>query len=141
MEERKPHFVGKALAAGRDGLRVPVDREHAALPTQGLEDLCRMTAAPKRRIDIVTARFEGQSRERLRNEHRYMLVHFALVPRCLPDARPSGRTTPEIVNSLPIAAPQSFSESSSEDLPPADGSFVNHWSRQRPSSHNSNRLP
>lgn len=81
MDERKPHFVGKALAAGRDGLWIPVDREHATFPTQGLEDLCRMTAAPKRRIDIVTARFEGQTRERLGNEHWYVLVHFALVPR------------------------------------------------------------
>ena len=75
MEERKPHFVGKALVAGRDGLRVPVDREHAAFPTQGLEDLCRMTAAPKRRIDIVTARFEGQGRERLIDKHWRVLIH------------------------------------------------------------------
>ena len=75
MEERKPHFVGKALAAGRDGFRVPVDREHATFPTHGLEDLCRMTAAPKRRIDIVTARFEGQSRERLSDEHWCVLIH------------------------------------------------------------------
>jgi hypothetical protein len=75
MDERKPHFVGKTLAPGRDGLRVPVDREHAAFPTQGLEDLCRMTAAPKRRIDIVTARFEGQSRERLIDEHWSVLIH------------------------------------------------------------------
>jgi hypothetical protein len=83
-----------------------------------------MTAAPKRRIDIVTARFEGQTRERLGNEHWCVLIHFALVPRFLPDARPPGRTTPEIVNSLPIAAPYSFSATSSGDLPPADGSFI-----------------
>ena len=75
MDERKPHFVGKSLAAGRDGLWIPVDCEHAAFPTQGLEDLCRMTAAPKRRIDIVTARFEGQSRERLSDEHWCVLIH------------------------------------------------------------------
>ena len=75
MEERKPHFVGKALTTGRDCLRIPVDREHAAFPTQGLEDLCRMTAAPKRRIDIVTARFEGQSRERLTDKHGCVLIH------------------------------------------------------------------
>ncbi len=37
VHERKPHFAGEAPAAGRDGLRVPVDREHAALSTQGLE--------------------------------------------------------------------------------------------------------
>jgi hypothetical protein len=75
MDERKPHFVGKTLVAGLDGLRVPVDREHAAFPTQGLEDLCRMTAAPKRRIDIVTARFEGQGRERLIDKHWRVLIH------------------------------------------------------------------
>jgi hypothetical protein len=69
MHERKPHFVGKTAAAGRNGLRITVDREHAALATQGLEDLCCMTTAPKRRIDIVTARFEGQSRERLIDKH------------------------------------------------------------------------
>jgi hypothetical protein len=34
-----------------------------------------MTAAPKRRIDIVTARFEGQSRERLIDEHWSVLTH------------------------------------------------------------------
>src|SRR6201996_7045997 len=114
MDERKPHFVGKTLLASRDGLGIPVDREHAALPTQGLEDLCRMTAAPKRRIDIVTARFEGQTRERLRNEHWNVLVHDR-HPRFSPDARPPGRTTPEICNSPLIAAPYSFSESSPED--------------------------
>ena len=37
VHERKPHFVGKTLAAGRDGLRIAVDREHAAFSTQGLE--------------------------------------------------------------------------------------------------------
>ncbi len=75
MDERKPHFVGKALATGRDGLRVPVDREHAAFSTQGLENECRMTAAPERRIDIVTARIEGQRRERFLDKHRYVLIH------------------------------------------------------------------
>jgi hypothetical protein len=75
MEERKPHFVGKAPAAGRDRLRIPIDREHAALPTQALKDLCRMTATPKRRIDIVTARLEVQCRERLIDKHGYVLIH------------------------------------------------------------------
>ena len=56
MHDRNPHFGGEAPAAGRDGRRVPVDREHAALATQGLEEKCRMTTAPERRIDIVTAR-------------------------------------------------------------------------------------
>jgi len=37
VHERKPHFVGKTLPAGRDGLRIAVEREHAAFPTQGLE--------------------------------------------------------------------------------------------------------
>ena len=75
VDERKPHFVGKTSGSRRDGLGVPVDREHAALATQDLEDLCRMTAAPKRRIDIVTARFEGQSRERLIDKHWRVLIH------------------------------------------------------------------
>ena len=35
-----------------------------------------MTATPERRIDIVTARFQGQSRERLSGEHRYVLIHL-----------------------------------------------------------------
>jgi hypothetical protein len=59
VDERKPHFVGKALTPGRDGRRVPVEREHAAFSTQGLEYECRMAAAPERRIDIVTVRLEG----------------------------------------------------------------------------------
>ena len=37
MDERKPHFVGKTAAAGRNGLRIPIEREHAAFSTQGLE--------------------------------------------------------------------------------------------------------
>jgi len=35
-----------------------------------------MTAPPERRIDIVTARFQSQSRERLSGEHRYVLIHL-----------------------------------------------------------------
>ena len=38
VHERKPHFVGKTLPAGRDGLRIAVEREHAAFSTQGLEE-------------------------------------------------------------------------------------------------------
>ncbi len=75
MDERKPHFVGKAAAAGLDGLRVPVEREQAAFSTQGLEYECRMAATPERRIDIVTARFQGQPFERLSGKHRYVLIH------------------------------------------------------------------
>ena len=75
MDERKPHFVGKALATGRDGLRVPVEREHAAFSTQGLEYECRMAATPERRIDIKTARFQGQPLEPLGGEHRCVLIH------------------------------------------------------------------
>ena len=75
MLERKPHFVGKAPAAGRNGLRIPIEREQAAFSTQGLEYECRMTTTPKRRIDIVTARFQGQPRERLSGEHRDVLIH------------------------------------------------------------------
>src|ERR1700730_10177571 len=37
VHERKPHFVGKTLPAGRDGLRITVECEHAAFSTQGLE--------------------------------------------------------------------------------------------------------
>ena len=80
VHERKPHFVGKAAAAGLDGLRIPVECEQAALPTQGLENECRMTAAPERRIDIVTARFQGQPRERLCAEHRCVLIHVRSGP-------------------------------------------------------------
>ena len=34
-----------------------------------------MTAAPERRIDIVTARLEGQRCERLSDKHRCVLIH------------------------------------------------------------------
>jgi len=37
VDERKPHFVGKAQASGRNGLRILVEREHATLSTHGLE--------------------------------------------------------------------------------------------------------
>ena len=76
VEERKPHFVGKTVAAGRDGLRIPVERKHAPFRAKCLENECRVAAAPKRRIDIVTARFQGQPRERLSGEHRNVLNHF-----------------------------------------------------------------
>ena len=75
VEERKPHFVGKALAARRDGLRIPIEREQAAFSTQGLEYECRVAAAPERRIDLVTVRFQGQPGERLAGEHRCVLIH------------------------------------------------------------------
>ena len=75
MDERKPHFVGKPLLPGRDGLRIPIEREHAAFSTQGLENECRMTATPERRIDIKTARFQGQPLERLSGEHGCVLIH------------------------------------------------------------------
>ena len=75
VDERKPHFVGKAHSAGRDGLRVPIEREHAAFSTHGLENECGMTAPPERRIDIVTARLQGESCERLGGEHRCVLIH------------------------------------------------------------------
>ena len=76
VDERKPHFVGKTVAAGRDGLRIPVECEHAAFSTQGLEQQCRMATAAERRIDIVTARLHGQSCERLCGEHRCVLIHL-----------------------------------------------------------------
>src|SRR5581483_10904087 len=73
MDERKPHFVGKALAASRNGLRILVDREHTALSTQGREKACRVAAAPERRIDIVTTRNGRQRRERLLDKHGRVL--------------------------------------------------------------------
>ena len=75
VDERKPHFVGKLLAAGRNGLRIPVERKHAAFGPQCLENERRVTAAPECRIDIVTARFQGQPGERLSGEHRSVLNH------------------------------------------------------------------
>ena len=80
VDERKPHFVGKALTPCLDGLRVPVEREHAAFSTQGLEYECRMAATPERRIDIVTVRLEGQRRERLCDKHRCVLIHDEISP-------------------------------------------------------------
>ena len=74
VDEREPQLVGEAAAAGLDGLGIPVDREQATLSTQGLEYACRMTAAPERRIDIVTTRLECQRRQRLIHEHRLVLV-------------------------------------------------------------------
>jgi hypothetical protein len=130
VHERKPHFVGKALAAGRNGLRIPVEREHAAFSTQGLENECRMAAAPERRIDIVTVRFQGQSRERLCGEHRDVLIHTS-NPALRGSAGPFGRT-------------YSDSDSSSDGRSVAASSFLSHKSRrsfQRASSHSSKRLP
>ena len=54
---------------------IPVDREHAAFSTQGLENACRVAAAPERRIDIVPIRFESQRRERLLDKHWRVLIH------------------------------------------------------------------
>jgi hypothetical protein len=34
-----------------------------------------MAATPERRIDIETARFQGQTCERLNGEHRGVLIH------------------------------------------------------------------
>ena len=77
MEERKPHFAGKAAPAGRDGLRIAIECEQTAFSTQGLEYECRMTPTPERRVDIVTACFQGQPVERLRGEHGCVLIHVA----------------------------------------------------------------
>ena len=75
VDERKPHLVGKARVTGRDGRRIPVEREHAAFSTQGLENACRVPAAPERRIDIVTIRFECERGERLLDKHWHVLIH------------------------------------------------------------------
>ena len=75
MDERKPQVVGKGLTPGRDGLRIAVEREHATFSTQGLENACRVAAAPERRIDIVTTRIDGQCRERFFNKHWLVLIH------------------------------------------------------------------
>jgi len=76
MGERKPHFVGKVALAGRDGLRIPVERKHAPLGTERLENECRVATAPECRIDIVTARFQGEPGERLGGEHWNVLNHL-----------------------------------------------------------------
>jgi hypothetical protein len=78
VDERKPHFVGKALEPSRDGFAILVDREHTALSTQGREKACRVAAAPERRIDIVTTRNGRQRRERFLDEHRRVLIHEML---------------------------------------------------------------
>src|SRR5689334_16107018 len=75
MDERKPHFVGKARATGLDGRRIPVEREQEAFSTQGLENACRVPAPPERRIDIVTIRFECERRERFLDKHWRVLIH------------------------------------------------------------------
>ena len=80
--EREAQVVGEALAACRDGLRVAVEREHAAFSTHGLENACRVAAAPERCIDIVTACPESQPGVRLLDEHGSVLVHAA--KRCVP---------------------------------------------------------
>jgi hypothetical protein len=80
VHERNPHFVGKPCAAGLNGLRILVDREHAALSTQGLEKACRVAPAPECRIDIVTTRLYGQSRERFLDKHRCVLTCHGLRP-------------------------------------------------------------
>ena len=91
--ERKPHLVGEAPPPGRDGFGITVDREHAARSTQGLENACRVPTAPERRIDIVTIRLEGQSRQRLFNEHRRVLVLSHVIKRL--------ETAPELLALLP----------------------------------------
>ena len=62
-----------------------------------------MTAAPERRIDIITARLEGQSLERLICEHRDVLDH---TPGCYNESESSsdGRS---------VAASSLFNQSSS----------------------------
>ena len=134
----------KRSAAGRDGLRIPVEREHAAFSTQGLENECRMAAAPERRIDIVTARFQGQPRERLCGKHWCVLIHVA--KRSAPAARCSSRCglPAAALNSLPTKPTYSDSDSSSDGRSVAASSFFSHRSRrsfQRASSHSSKRLP
>ena len=75
MEERKPHFVGKALATRFDGRLIAVEREHATFPTQGLEKACRVPAAPERRIDIEPIRCGGERCKRFIDKHRSVLIH------------------------------------------------------------------
>ena len=77
-----------------------------------------MTAAPERRIDIVTVRLEGQRLERLIREHRDVLDH---TPDSYKDSESSsdGRS---------VEASSLFNQSSSR-------------SPQRDSFHNSKRLP
>ena len=53
-----------------------IERKHAAFWAQCLEYECRMTAAAERRIDIKTARFQGQSRECLIGQHCSVLSHI-----------------------------------------------------------------
>src|SRR5262245_4818508 len=75
MEERKPHFVGKALLTRCDGRRIAVEREHAAFSNQGLEKASRLPATPERRIDIEPIRFGAERCERLIDKHGSVLIH------------------------------------------------------------------
>jgi len=88
-----------------------------------------MTAPPERRIDIVTARFQGQSRERLSGKHRCVLIHL----RACHGLRPTS-----------LSNPYSDSDSSSEGRSVGVSSLASQASRrslQRASSHSSKRLP
>ena len=75
MQQREPLFACKPCLPCRDRFRVPIECEHAAFSTQGLQQECRVTASPERRIDIVAVRLQCQRRERFRGEHRNMLSH------------------------------------------------------------------
>ncbi len=72
--EREAQLAGEAPAARRDGLRIAVKREHAAFSTQGLENACRVAAAPERCIDIVPTRPDRQCRVHFIDEHCGVLV-------------------------------------------------------------------
>ena len=76
VDDLKPHFAREARTPVVDRLRVPVEREHAAFSTQGLENPCRVPAAPERRIDIKPTRGWREEFQRLIDKHRYVLIHW-----------------------------------------------------------------
>ena len=155
VEERKPQFVGKAL---RVRPRWPADRGRARardLLHPGLENACRVAAAPECRIDIVTTCLDGQCRERLLDKHGCVLARHGRRPTF---SRPRQIATSSKWRRAALCRSASCrrvhvrlrrasykdSESSSEGRSVTASSLASQKSRrvlQRVSSHSSKRLP
>jgi len=76
MHELEPSLARKALAPGRNGLRIPVDRDELPLRPKGLEDARAVTTASECRVDVETDRAQRQGRNHLFDKHRRVLIQF-----------------------------------------------------------------
>jgi hypothetical protein len=72
LHQLEPVVLPRSLeqAAGRDRIRIAVEREQAAARTECVENAPAVTAAPERAIDIGAVRAQPQRGHRLGSEHR-----------------------------------------------------------------------